>query len=314
MAYIAREPSYGAFERQSLTADGSTTTFTLNYTVGSSSSILVSVAGVVQDPEGAYSVTNGGTQILFTAAPASGDTVYVIFLGIALDSSNLLSTGTITSQTELAETRADDDLLLIYDTSTTSLKKIQASNIDTAGNINGTTALAEEPASGDKFIIYDATAGANRAVEYQYINPTLTYTSGTATGDGSTTAFTISSGRSVNDTLVYVNGFNLVPTTDYTISGTTLTFQTAPANGAEIAYRYLPLAGAASYTNGTATGDGSTTAFTINSGRAVENVIVTVNGVTLVPSDDYSISGTTLTFVSAPASSAEISFRYLRLT
>ena len=314
MAYIAREPSYGAFERQSLTADGSTTTFTLNYTVGSSSSILVSVAGVVQDPEGAYSVTNGGTQIVFTAAPASGDTVYVIFLGLALDSSNLLSTGTITSQTELAETRADDDFFLIYDTSTTSLKKIQASNVASDLDINSTTALNEEPASGDKFIIYDATAGANRAVEYQYINPTLTYTSGTATGDGSTTAFTISSGRSVNDTLVYVNGFNFVPTTDYTISGTTLTFASAPASGAEIAYRYLPTSGSATYTNGTATGDGSTTAFTINSGRTVEDVIVTVNGVTLVPSDDYSISGTTLTFSTAPVSSAEISFRYLRLT
>ena len=105
-----------------------------------------------------------------------------------------------------------------------------------------------------------------------------------------------------------------MPTTDYTISGTTLTFASAPASGAEIAYRYLPTSGSATYTNGTATGDGSTTAFTINSGRTVEDVIVTVNGVTLVPSDDYSISGTTLTFSTAPVSSAEISFRYLRLT
>ena len=29
MAYMEREPSYGAFEKQSLTADSSTTTFTL---------------------------------------------------------------------------------------------------------------------------------------------------------------------------------------------------------------------------------------------------------------------------------------------
>jgi len=51
MAYIGREPSYGAFEKQTLTADGSTVTYTLNYTVGSTSSILVSVAGVIQEPE-----------------------------------------------------------------------------------------------------------------------------------------------------------------------------------------------------------------------------------------------------------------------
>jgi hypothetical protein len=73
---------------------------------------------------------------------------------------------------------------------------------------------------------------------------TLSYSSGTATGDGSTTTATISSGRAVNDILVFVNGFQLTPTTDYTISGTTLTFQTAPANNAEITFRYLPLGGA----------------------------------------------------------------------
>jgi len=49
MAYIGRDPQYGAFEKQALTADGSTTTFSLNYTAGSSSSLLVSVAGVQQE-------------------------------------------------------------------------------------------------------------------------------------------------------------------------------------------------------------------------------------------------------------------------
>jgi hypothetical protein len=314
MAYIGRTPVTGSFEKQALTADSSTTTFNLNYTVGSSSSILVSVAGVHQEPEVAYNLASGGTQIVFTAAPTTGDTVFIIFLGIAYDAGELLSSGTITNKTELAETRADDDLLLIYDTSAGTLKKIQASNVASDLDIDNTTALAEEPASGDKFIIYDATAGANRAVEYQYINPTLTYTNGTFTGDGSITTITIDSGRSVNDVIVTVNGFVLVPTTDYTISGTTLTFATAPAASAEIGVRYLPLSGTATYTNDTATGDNSTTAFTIDSGRTVEDVIVTVNGVTLVPATDYTISSTTLTFTTAPTTSAEISIRYLRLT
>jgi hypothetical protein len=143
---------------------------------------------------------------------------------------------------------------------------------------------------------------------------TLSYTKGTNTGDNSTTAFTINSGRSVNDVLVLVNGFLLTPTTDYTISGTTLTFTTAPASSAEIVFRYLPLNNSGVYTNDTATGDNSTTAFTIDSGRTVEDVIVTVNGVTLVPATDYTISSTTLTFTTAPTTSAEISIRYLRLT
>jgi hypothetical protein len=70
---------------------------------------------------------------------------------------------------------------------------------------------------------------------------TLTYSSGSLTGDGSTVGFTINSGRAVNDILVFVNGICLVPTTDYTIASTTLTFQTAPAASAEIQVRYLPI-------------------------------------------------------------------------
>ena len=61
----------------------------------------------------------------------------------------------------------------------------------------------------------------------------------TATGDGSTTTLTINSGRNVNDLLVFVNGLCLRPTTDYTISGTTLTFASPPALAAAIIVRYL---------------------------------------------------------------------------
>ena len=61
----------------------------------------------------------------------------------------------------------------------------------------------------------------------------------TATGDGSTTTVTINSGRNVNDLLVFVNGICLEPTNDYTVSGTTLTFVTAPVSAASIMIRYL---------------------------------------------------------------------------
>ena len=310
MAYIGKEPAYGAYEKQSLTADSSTTTFTLNYVVGSSSSIFVSVAGVPQEPEVAYNISGGGTQITFTAAPTTGDTVFIIFLGVALDVATL-GTAAFTGQTELTSV-ADDDLLLIYDTDAGVIKKIQKSNLDTSLDINGKTDLGTEPASADEFVNYDADAGTIKKVAYSYINPTLTYTNGTFTGDGSTTTITIDSGHTVNTVLVSVNGFTFIPTTDYTISGTTLTFSTAPASGAEISVRYLALSGSATYTNDTATGDGSTVAFTIDSGRTVEDVITTVNGVILAPATDYTISGTTLTFTEAPAASAEISFRYLR--
>ena len=199
MAYIGRDPQYGAFEKQTLTADSSTTTFTLDYTVGSSSSLLVSVAGVHQEPEIAYNLGTNGTQIVFTAAPASGDTVFVIFLGAALEVATIGS-AVITARTELAEQAAEDDLLLVYDTSTTSLKKITKANL----------------------------------------SPVLSYTTRTATGDGSTTGFTVTSGVTVDDVLVTENGVLQAPTSDYTISGTTLTFGTAPASGVNIVIRELP--------------------------------------------------------------------------
>ncbi len=148
MAYIGREPEFGAFERQTITADGSTTTFTLNYTVGSSSSILVNVAGVVQDPTGAYAISNGGTQIVFSAAPASGDTVFIIFLGIALDSSGLLSTSSITSQTDLGGAPATGDSILIHDTSASALKEMTVANLFTSPTIT-TPVIAEIDATGD---------------------------------------------------------------------------------------------------------------------------------------------------------------------
>ena len=198
MAYIGRQPSYGALETQTLTADSSTTTFALNYGVGSTASILVSVAGVVQRPNDGYSISGGGNNIVFSAAPTTGDTVFVTFLGLARDVADFLSTGVITTQTELAERANAGDFFLLYDTSATSLKKIQTSNI--------------------------VAASVNR----------------TATGDGSTTGFTVTDGVTATQCIVTINGIVQTVTTDYTVSGTTLTFGTAPEASDAIQIRELP--------------------------------------------------------------------------
>ena len=157
MAYIGREPSFGAFERQTITPDGSTTTFTLNFTVGSSSSILVSVAGVVQDPTGAYGISEGGTKIVFTAAPASGDTVFIIFLGIALDTSGLLSTSSITSQTDLGAAPATGDSLLLHDTDASALKEMTIANLFTSPTITTGVVATSLDLNGSPLIL-DADA------------------------------------------------------------------------------------------------------------------------------------------------------------
>jgi hypothetical protein len=234
MAYIGREPSYGAFEKQVLTADSSTTSFALNYTVGSTSSILVSVAGVVQEPEVAYNLTSGGTSIVFSGAPTSGDTVFVIYLGIATDVGTI-SSGVITSQTELSETTADNDLFLVYDSSATTLKKVQSQYLV---GIASRTELAERAASNDLFLVYDTSTSTIKKI--QTSNIVKASVTRSATGDGSTTGFTVTSGTSVDDVLVFLNGVAQKPTTDYTISSTTLTFGTAPGSGEAIVIRELP--------------------------------------------------------------------------
>ena len=221
MAYIGQNPIdafRGLAAYDTFTGDGSTTTFDLTKVApdGGQNDILVVVNNVIQEPGVSKSYTLGVDgngdykRVTFNTAPESADEIYIINPGrtTALNtvSDNAitaakLNVSAITGQTELATVAADDDVLLIVDTSAGTLKKIQKSNIAT----------------------------------------TLTYSVGSETGDGSTVAFTINSGRAVANVLVIVNGVVLVPTTDYTIASTTLTFNTAPLGGAEIQIRYLPI-------------------------------------------------------------------------
>lgn len=221
MAYIGQNPIdafRGLASYDTFTGDGSTTTFDLTKVApdGGQNDILVVVNNVIQEPGVSKSYTLGVDgngeykRVTFNTAPENADEIYIINPGrtTALNtvSDNAitaakLNVSAITGQVELATVAADDDVLLIVDTSAGTLKKIQKSNIAT----------------------------------------TLTHSVGSETGDGSTVSFTINSGRAVANVLVIVNGVVLVPTTDYTIASTTLTFNTAPLGGAEIQIRYLPI-------------------------------------------------------------------------
>ena len=202
MAYIGRQPSYGSFERQDITGDGSTTTFSLTYTVGSTSSILVSQAAVIQQPGSGYTITNGGTQIVFASAPGSSETTFIIFLGVAQDVGTVGS-GVITGQTDLSAAADDADTILIHDSSASGLREITVPNLL-----------------------------ANKVAASKYVTRSMT-------GDGSTTTLTITTGHNVNSVIVTENGVVQRPTTDYTVSGTTLTFGTAPASGVAVRVKEL---------------------------------------------------------------------------
>ena len=167
------------------------------------------------------------------------------------------------------------------------------------------------------------------------------------TPDSSTTAFTLNqSVAGENEVELFINNVRQEPGSGkaYTAAGTTLTMSEAPTTGDDMycifqgkaqGHHFVPptsIQGTHIHTTfdltgktvtlpaGTvplnhsvtkAVGDASTTAFTISSGRTVNDLLVFVNGVCLTPTDDYTVSGTTLTFVTAPAASAEITIRFL---
>ena len=128
------------------------------------------------------------------------------------------------------------------------------------------------------------------------------HTLDTFTGDDSTTAFTLSVTPANEDALtVFIDGA-YQEKGDYSLSGTTLTLDTAPLSGEKISVHTIT----GTIHDGTAalnqqfTGDGSTAAFTLNASPGSENnTQVFINGV-YQQKTDYTVSGTTLTFDTAP--------------
>lgn len=83
MAYIGTEPAYGVFQRQVLAGNGTTTQYNLDYDVVQATSLLVSLDGVIQEPEYSYDVaiTNGQPVINFSEAPDNGGRIFITYLG-----------------------------------------------------------------------------------------------------------------------------------------------------------------------------------------------------------------------------------------
>ena len=90
MAYLGRgldRGNYLKLDDLSSQFDGNTTTFTLRsggqeFYPGSSYSLIVSLAGIVQEAEGAYTINQA--EITFAAAPSQGDDFFCIALGVPI--------------------------------------------------------------------------------------------------------------------------------------------------------------------------------------------------------------------------------------
>ena len=263
MAYIGKEPSFGAFEKDIFTGDGSTTQFTLTHTVASATSIIVSLGGVIQEPGSAYDIAmvSGVQKITFASAPANSVRCFVIYLG----RQQIVSARAVTDTTPTIDNFTGDNSTTAF---TLSRVPINASSniiafvngvfqkFTTHYSVSGSTLTFTSAPAASAIIVVIHLSTTNEVnlgtvsdagistVKLQDDSVTnakaaFTYSSSYFTGDGSTTAFTITAGHTVNSVIVTENGIVQKPTTDYTVSGTTLTFTTAPANTVQIGVRFL---------------------------------------------------------------------------
>ena len=97
MAYIGNEPLSVAFLTDTFSGNGSTVAFTMSVAPANTSSILVAITGVVQDPS-TYSVS--GTTLTFSAAPPTGTSnISVRYLGIPASGVTTTAYRTVTDTT-----------------------------------------------------------------------------------------------------------------------------------------------------------------------------------------------------------------------
>ena len=103
MAYIGASPTYGVYDRQVLTGDGSTVTFNLDH-MAVPTSLLVVLDGVVQEPEYSYStsMSSGQPQIVFSQAPDAAGRISIVYLG-----NEILTATSANSNTHIDEFNGD---------------------------------------------------------------------------------------------------------------------------------------------------------------------------------------------------------------
>jgi len=181
MGYLGNTParSFISFEKQVFTIVNSQTAYTLSHSVTNENDIRLVINNIVQEPGSGKAYTASGTTLTLSAALVNGtDEMYCVFLGRAVGTVNApagsvdtaqlaadavtgakiaddaisdehLDPTAITGQT--AETTiADDDLILLSDTSASAaLKKMTRANfVSGVGGVNTPAFLATAPNTG----------------------------------------------------------------------------------------------------------------------------------------------------------------------
>ena len=332
--YIGLAPSYGVFQKQVI-AGTTASIYDLDFDVVQSTQLFVSLDGIVQEPDYAFSIGRsaaGQMQITFaealTVSTATGNTT--------INSASL--TNITTTNFNVGRSISGTGIPV----------NTFVSAIATAGTANnGTLTLSNNATAAGTGVTF--SAGARVFVVYlgkQLLTPSTTDDATVPLVEhfnGNATAYSL--GRTPpnqSSILVFVDGvFQRGSGNAYTLSGASITFTgTTPAGTNNVTVHYVatqnnsvPTVADASITNAKLSLDYTDATYrapTIDNSFAaatktikqisttryygVNDVLVLLNGICLIPTTDYTISTTTLTLVEgAPATASSLVVRYLAL-
>ena len=188
MPYIGNQPSesFTSFATQEFSTSA-TTSYTLDHAVTNENEIALFVNNVRQQPGSGKAYTASGTALTLSAATASTDTMYCVFLGRALQTvtpatnsitAAMVGNDLISGKTALGETPADTDELLVSDAGT--LKRVDFSHIKGGGITNAQEFLLTSNKSGtnstDDFIT--SNISENATASYGAIGSNVSQSSG----------------------------------------------------------------------------------------------------------------------------------------
>ena len=329
-SYIGLAPSYGVFEKQVI-AGTTAASYTLDFDVAQATQLMVSLDGIVQEPDYAYSVGRSATgtmQLNFASALTEQTASSTTLTSGSTTISALANTGLYNVGQPItgnANIPANTFITAIPSSTTLTISNAATGS----GSTNQTIKIGSRI-----FVTYLGkqllTPSANNANTYPKLETFTTPASGSVNAYIDLTTTPPSAGA----LMVFIDGvFQREGSSNaWTLGGARVTFTTAPAAGANISVMhlateqsFLPTVSDATVTNaklslshsGKTQANFAASTFTIDAAPTgktynVHDLLVFLNGVCLTPTVDYTFTNNivTLTGGNAPTGST-ISVRYL---
>ena len=318
--------SYVKFGTATPAATDTNTTYTVN-SVTSGSNAIIRLTGSDSSTDDVtiaagsnISISETGDTI--TLASTDTNTTYSAGTGISLTGTTFALNAAIENLTNVASTSPSSGQVLKWNGSSwapaADASGSGASNSFETIAISGQTSVVADSATdtltlvaGDNITLSTNASTDTITVASSAGSSTLNVEKNILTGNGSATAFTVSSTiASENNTQIYIDGV-YQSKDNYSTSGTTVTFSTAPPNGAEIeVIHFVSVQGAIKVDS--FTGNNSLVAFTTGASIIDEdNTQIYIDGV-YQSKDNYTTSGNVITFSTAPGTGAIIEVVHIK--